>query len=295
MNTNLTHSLHRVSGPLFALPAILGLLCFVLLPFALSVGMAFTNLRLGSPLPTEFVGLTQFNRVLSDPAFLRALVNNAVFALIVVPFQTIMALALAVLLNQKLKGMVFYRTIFFLPVVFPLSLVSVVWVLILAPGPGGLLNSLLSWLSFGAWGARDFLHDESYALPSIMLTSIWQGMGFQMVILLAGLQAIPQYFYEAAKVDGANLWQQFWHVTLPQLYHTLIFVILITTILTFRLFDQVQIMTQGGPNYATTTVMYEAVTAAFSQLQVAKGAAMTVVLFIIVLTLTWVQRKIVKQ
>jgi multiple sugar transport system permease protein len=282
-------------GWLFVTPALLGVLLFVALPFGLAIGLAFTNLRLGSPLPLEFVGLEQFRRIFSDPAFLHALLNNAVFALVVVPLQTLLALLLALLLNRKLRGLTLFRTLFFMPVVFPLSLVAVVWVLIFAPGPDGMMNALLETVTFGAWQPRDFLHDPLLALPAIMLTSVWQGAGFQMVIILAGLQAIPQELYEAAAIDGASRWRQFWSVTLPQLRNTLIFVVLVTTILAFRLFDQVQIMTQGGPRNATSTAMYEAVQAAFARQQVARGAAITVVLFVIVLLITLLQRRIIKQ
>lgn len=280
---------------LFAAPALFGLLTFVALPFALAFILSLTNLRLGSPLPLEFVGLEQYRRIFTDPAFLHALLNNAVFAIVVVVLQTLAALGLALLLNQKLKGIALIRTLFFMPVVFPLSLVAVVWILIFAPGPNGMLNSLLEMLSFGAWVPHDFLHDPLLALPAIMATSIWQGVGFQMVIILAGLQAIPEQLYEAAAIDGATRWQRFRHITLPQLRNTLIFVILVTTILAFRLFDQVQIMTQGGPLNSTTTAMYEAVRAAFGRQQVARGAAMTVVLFIIVLLVTFLQRRIIKE
>lgn len=279
----------------FALPALLGLLCFVLLPFVLAIVLSFTNLRLGSPLPTEFVGLIQYQRIFSDSAFLHALKNNSLFALIVVPVQTVLALLLALLINQPLRGMVVFRTLFFIPVVFPLSLVAVVWVLLFAPGPHGTLNSLFEFISFGVWQPHDFLHDANWALPAITLTSIWQGVGFQMIILLAALQAIPGELYEAAKVDGANKWQQLIYITIPQLRNALIFVVLVTTILAFRLFDQVQIMTQGGPQHATTTVMYEAVNAAFASQQVAKGSAITVVFFIIVLGLALVQRYVLRQ
>ncbi|MGB5602815.1 MAG: sugar ABC transporter permease, partial [Gammaproteobacteria bacterium] len=180
-------------------------------------------------------------------------------------------------------------------VVFPLSLVSVIWVLLLAPGAQGLFNNLLEFLSLGVWQSRDFLHDTAWALPAIALTSVWQGVGFQMVILLAALQSVPQELYEAASVDGANKRQQLLYITLPQLRNALVFVVLVTTILAFRLFDQVQIMTQGGPQHATTTVMYEAVNAAFASQQVAKAAAMTVVFFVIVLLLTLLQRQLLKQ
>ncbi|MCU7829603.1 MAG: sugar ABC transporter permease [Candidatus Thiodiazotropha sp. (ex Myrtea sp. 'scaly one' KF741663)] len=276
-------------------PALIGLLLFVLLPFLFALLTAFTNLRLGSPLPLEFVELKQFTRIFNDPAFLQALVNNLLFALVVVPIQTALALGLALLLNQGLRGTAIYRTLFFMPVVFPMSLVAVVWILIYAPGPNGMMNNLLDLLSFGQWQPRDFLRDPLLALPAIMLLSIWQGAGFQMVILLAGLQAIPQELDEAAALDGAGRWQRFLHVTLPQLRNPLIFVMLITTILAFRLFDQVQIMTRGGPNNATTTVMYEMVETVFTRQQVARASAMTVVFFLLVLVVTWLQRRLVRQ
>lgn len=291
----MTDSIQRRSGPLFAAPALLGLVVFVAVPFALAVVLAFTNLRLGSPLPTEFVGAEQFRRIFAEPAFVRALLNNTLFALVVVPLQTLLALALALLLHQRLKGRAFFRTLFFAPVVFPLSLVAVVWVLIYAPGPEGMMNGFLRAVTFGAWIPRDFLRDPVLALPAIMLTSIWQGAGFQMVILLAGLQGIPGELYEAAAMDGAGRWGQFQHVTLPQLRNTLSFTVLVTSILAFRLFDQVQIMTRGGPRNATTTVMFEAVQASFGRQQVAKGAAMTVVLFLVVLAITGVQRWVARQ
>lgn len=280
---------------IFSFPALLGLLAFILVPFFMALLLSFTNLRLGSPLPLEFVGVTHYKRIFTDTAFLHALKNNTLFALFVVPVQTTFALMMALFINQPLRGMVFFRTLFFMPVVFPLSLISVVWILIFAPGTEGTLNSLLNWLSFGAWQPRDFLHDPNWALPAIAFVSIWQGVGFQMVILLAALQSIPVELYEAAEVDGAGRLQQFLYITLPQLRNALIFVILVTTILAFRLFDQVQIMTQGGPNNATTTVIYESVNAAFGSQQIARGAAMTTVFFIIVLSLTLLQRYCLKQ
>ena len=283
------------TGTLFALPALAGLLIFVAAPFLLAIGLAFTNLRLGSPLPLEFVGLKNFVRLFDDPAFTRALLNNFTFTVVMVPLQTLLALVLALLLNQPLRGQAVFRALFFMPVIFPLSLVAVVWILIFAPGPSGTLNGFLQYLSFGCWQPRDFLHDPWLALPAIMLTSIWQGVGFQMVILLAGLQGIPQQLYEAASIDGAGRWQTFWNVTLPQLRNTLIFVMLMTTILAFRLFEQVQIMTHGGPRHATTTVMYEAVQAAFTRQQIARGAAITVIFFLLVLVVTAFQRHVARQ
>ena len=285
----------RVAGWLLATPALLGLGLFVALPFALAVGLSFTDLRLGSPLPVEWEGLGQYRHLFTDPGFRRALWNNAVFAAVVVPVQTALALGLALLLDRPLRGMVVFRTLFFLPVVFPMSLVAVVWTLLYAPGPDGLVNAALGALTFGAWEPVDFLHDPDWALPALMVLSVWQGVGFQMVILLAALQGVPAVLHEAAKVDGAGPVRRFWHVTLPQLRNPLIFVALVTAILAFRLFDQVQIMTRGGPLDATTTVMYEAVTAVFERQQVARGAAMTVVFFALVLAVTGIQRLLVRE
>jgi multiple sugar transport system permease protein len=285
----------RERGLALSLPALAGLAAFVVFPFLLAVVFSFTNLRAGSPLPLEFVGLEQYRRVFKDETFLRAMANNGLFALVVVPAQTALAFGLALLLNRAWRGLVVLRTLFFLPVVFPLSLVAVVWILLFAPGPNGTVNALLQAVTFGAWEPRDFLRDPALALPAIMLTSIWQGAGFQMVILLAGLQAIPAQLYEAAAIDGASSWSRFRHVTLPQMRRPLLFVVLVTTILSFRLFDQVQVMTRGGPGDATTTVMYEAVEACFQRQQVARASAMTGILFVLILAITLIQRRLARR
>jgi multiple sugar transport system permease protein len=278
-----------------ASPAMLTLTLFVALPFLLAVGFSVTNLRLGSPLPWEFVGVEQYRRILSDAGFRQALINNLLFAAVVVPVQTTLALAAALLLNQKLRGIALFRAGFFLPVVFPMALIAVVWELIYAPGEMGALNSLLSVVSFGTWEARDFLRDPSLAMPAIMTLSVWQGMGFQMVILLAALQGIPAHLYEAAALDGAGPWNRFLHVTLPQLRNALVFVIMVTTILAFRLFDQVQILTQGGPENRTTTMLFEAVTAAFSRQQIARASAMSVTFFVLVVAITLICRRWIRE
>lgn len=276
-------------------PALLGLLLFVAVPFGVAAALSFTDLRLGSPLPINWVGLRQYVRLWSDETFHRALLNNALFAAGIVPVQTGLALLVALLLNRRLRAMPVFRTLFFMPVVFPMAMVAVVWELIFAPGAGGMLNRFLAMVTFGGWEPRDFLHDPHLALPALMVLSIWQGLGFQMVVLLAGLQAIPDRLYEAARIDGAGRFAQFWHVTLPGLRNPMIFVVTVTTLLALRVFDQVQILTQGGPQDATTTVMYEAVDAAFSRQQVAKACAMTVVFFVLVLAITLTGRLFVRE
>lgn len=285
-------------GWLMSLPAMLGLALFIALPFVIALVTSFTVYKLGAP-SLRFVGLHAYARVLTDPSFLRALVNNATFAAVVVPLQTTLALGLAMLVNQPLKGMPAFRTLFFMPVVFPMALVAVVWQLLYAPATEqgvGVAGGLLSALTFGAWDpATDILHDPRFALPAIILLSLWQGVGFQMVILLAALQGIPKTLYEAAAIDRASSWAQFRHVTLPQLKNALIFVALVTTILAFRLFDQVQILTQGGPLDSTTTVMVEAYKAAYVKGQVGRASAMTVIFFLIVLGIVLLQRRWVRQ
>jgi multiple sugar transport system permease protein len=283
------------AGLLMAAPAMAGLAAFVLVPFVLAFGLALTDLRLGSPLATRFAGLDQFARVLTDPVFLRALLNNALFAAVVVPVQTGLALLIALALDRPLYAMPVLRTLFFLPVVLPFVVVAVVWELIFAPGPAGPANALLGLATLGHWVPVDWLHDTRFALGAMAVLSVWQGVGLQMVILLAGLQAIPRTLYEAARVDGAGALATFRHVTLPGLRNVLVFVVTVTTILAFRLFDQVRILTRGGPEDATTTALYEAVAAAFDRQQVAVGSAMTVVWFVGVLAVTAGVRKIARR
>ncbi|MET7782325.1 sugar ABC transporter permease [Streptomyces mirabilis] len=289
-----------VHGLLMSTPAVAGLIAFVGVPFGYAVVLSFYNVRLGSPLAPSFFGLEQYRRLFTDPdlsgPFLRALLNNLTFAVVVVPLQTGLALALAILLNRKLRAIGLFRSFFFMPVVFPMALVAVIWRLILSRSDQGMLNSALHAVSFGHWGAFDWLGDSATAMASIIVLSVWQGVGFQMVILLAGLQQIPTELYEAAELDRATRWQQFRHVTLPGIRGTLVFVAMLTSVLSFRVFDQVYVLIRGGglDEDATRTVMYQAVTTAFDQNNIGQASAITVVFFLIVVALTLVQRRVVR-
>ena len=281
---------------LILLPALLGLVLFLVGPFVLAVCLGFTNYRLNSPLPTRWVGLANYELLFGEPKLVRALLNNLTFAAVVVPVQTAMALGLALLVDRSLRGMSVFRTCFFLPVVYPMALVSAVWALIFAPGEVGVANHLLHVVSFGAWDtSTDFLRNEGLALPAIMVMSIWQGVGFQMVVMLAGLQGIPAVLYESAALDGAGAFRRFRHVTLPELRNAIIFVMMITTIFALRLFDQVWILTQGGPNDATSTMLYEAYTASRERNQIGPAAAITVVFFVTVCSVALLQHLLVRQ
>ncbi|HZD56490.1 MAG TPA: sugar ABC transporter permease [Anaerolineales bacterium] len=280
---------------IFSAPAIILLIVFLVIPFIMAIGLAFTDQRLipNPNLPTQFVGLRNFVRMFADEAFRRGLLNNFYFVIVVVPVQTALALFLAILINQKLRGMNFYRTIYFAPVVTSMVVVAIVWTFLY--NQDGLINSFLSAISFGALGPYDWLRNTKLVFPAIMVLSIWQGAGFQMVIYLAGLQEIPTDLYEAADVDGANKIQQFFYVTWPQLRNTTIFVVLATTILAFKLFDQVKVMTNGGPQNASMTTMLYVIEQGWGQLKVGYASAVSVVFFLIVLVVSLLQRRFLRE
>lgn len=337
---------------LMSVPALIGLALFVVLPFVLAIVFSFTDQRLLSPNPSEFVGLRNYDRLLAvtvvpieaerdaagqplreadgspqfprlrslarknpayegyrevasidaggtrytlaakDPLFWRGLGNIVLFVLLVVPLQCGAALGCALLINQKLPGMTFFRTIFFSPVVISMVVISIVWTF-LYDRQFGLVNQLLSALSFGAIPPIDWLGDPATAMIAIVIMSAWQGMGFQMVIFLAGLQGIPKDLYEAASLDGANAWQQFRNVTLPGLRNTTVFILTATTMQAFALFTQIDVMTQGGPDDATVTVMYNAVRTGFREQDIAYGSTITVVFFLIILGIAFMQRRLI--
>jgi len=289
------------SGVLMALPAVAGLITFMAVPFIAAIGLSLFSVHVNSVRPTRFVGLDQYIRLFTDPVisgvFLRSLVNNLLFAVVVIPVQMGLALLLAVLLNRKLRGIAFFRTFFFMPVVFPLALVAVIWRLILDRSSDGLLNSSVHVITGGLVPAQDWLGSSATALGSVILLSIWQGVGFQMVIILAGLQEIPEERYEAARLDRANAWQQFIHITVPGIRNTLIFVALITTIMAFRVYDQVYILirTAGANENATQTVLYQATNSLSSDDNLGRASAISVFLFAVVVVITLIQRRLLRQ
>lgn len=278
---------------LFSTPALLLLFVFLFVPFLMAFGLAFSDQRLvpNPSLPTQYVGLRNFSRMFQDETFFRAVFNNFLFALIVVPLQTSLALLLAILINQKLKAMNVFRTIYFSPSVITMVVVSVIWTFLYNPGEG-LINEIIQTVSFGTLGPYDWLNNPDLAFPAIILLSVWQGIGFQMIVYLAGLQEIPDFLYESAQIDGATKLQQFFYITLPQLRNTTIFVVITTTILAFRLFTQVWVMQgpTGHPQGSTMTMMVYTVNQGFRQGKIGYASAITVTFFIIVLGVSLLQR-----
>ena len=241
------------------------------------------------------IGGRQYAVIAKDPLFWKALLNNFYFALLVVPIQTILALLLAIMVNQKLPFRNVFRTLYFSPVVTAMVIIAVVWKFLYNPD-FGLINEMIKFVTAGQVKGFDWLQSPKMAMPAIIVMSIWQGVGFQMVIFLAGLQDIPEDLYEASGIDGANLFQQFRFVTLPMLRNTTIFVVLTTTILAFRLFDQVNVMTpDGGPKETTATMVWYAIRRGWTQNEVGYASAISVVFVGIVLIVSLIQRVVVKS
>ncbi|NTJ66345.1 sugar ABC transporter permease [Agrobacterium rhizogenes] len=275
-------------------PACILVSVFLLAPFLSSFRLALTNERLiPRPVPTRFVGLENFENVLTDADFWTAMWNVFRFTIMVLPVQCGLALALALLLNQKLPFRNFFRGMFFLPAITSMAVVCTVWGT-LFQYPSGPLNQIVGLLTFGRAQPIDWLGDPHWAMPSIVLLSAWQAYGFQMVVYLAGLQNIPTSLYEAAQLDGANVWNRFWHVTLPGLRQTNVFVLIITTIQAFKLFVQVNILTQGGPRGTTDTVVQYMFNAGFVNQRLGYGSAVSILLFLIVLTISLLQRYVTR-
>ncbi|GGW74914.1 MULTISPECIES: carbohydrate ABC transporter permease [Streptomyces] len=276
-----------------AAPAVVLLIVFLVVPVVLAFALAFTDARLVSPTPARFVGLRNFRLLFDDPVFYKSLRNTAYFAAVVVPLQAGLALVLALLVNAKVRGVNFFRTVYFLPVVTSMVVVSLLWTFLYRQD--GLVNRVISALTLGHVDGPDWLGNPDTAMPAVILMSVWQGVGFHMVIWLAGLQTIPAELYEAADLDGATRWHRFRHVTWPGLRATRTFVLVTITIAAFSLFTQIRVMTQGGPLDSTTSVVYQAVHAGYDQQQTAYAAAISLVFFVLVLSVSLVQRFLTRE
>ncbi|PVE75431.1 carbohydrate ABC transporter permease [Microbacterium testaceum] len=275
-------------------PAAVLLLLFLIVPVLLAFTLSFTNARLISPNPPRFVGLDNFFRAFTaDPVFLQSALNTFLFALVVVPVQAGLGLFLAVLVNQRLRGTTFFRVVFFIPVVTSIVVVSILWRFMYQSD--GLINSMIDAVTFGALKGADWLNDPSTALGAIIVLSIWQAVGFHMIIWLAGLQTIPEELYEAARMDGASRWRQFTNVTWPGLRPTMVFVLVTITIAALGLFVQVDVMTQGGPLNSTSTVVFHAVRKGYEQQEIGYAAAISLLFFVAVLIIALIQRWLTRE
>lgn len=274
-----------VAGWIFILPALLGTLVFIIIPVFCSFGLSFTKWDLLNPI--EFVGLQNYKEIFNEPVFLKILINTIVFAISTSIFGVIIPLILAAILNSKIRGSEFFKSAYFLPFITPMIVIGVVWEWIFDPNIG-ILNSVfhlhINWL-----------YDTNFAMPALIIVSVWKLIGYNMIIFLAALSGISQSLFEAAKIDGAGVIETFKNVTIPMLSPTIFFVVIITAISSFQVFDLIYVMTQGGPLDSTNVLVYSIYKNAFEYFNIGKASATAYVLFLIILVLTLFQWKFRKK
>lgn len=269
---------------LFILPALAGTIVFIIIPVICSFGLSFAKWDLINPI--RFAGLANYREIFTEPLFFKIFMNTIVFALSTSVFGIIIPLILACILNSKIRGSEFFKTAYFLPFITPMIVIGIIWEWIFDPNIGLLSNVLnlhINWL-----------YDINFAMPALIIVSVWKLIGYNMIIFLSSLSGISNSMFEAAKIDGANAYQTFKNVTVPLLSPTIFFVVIITAISSFQVFDLIYLMTQGGPLDSTNVLVYAIYKNAFEYFNIGKASAIAYVLFVIILILTlcqWSLRK----
>lgn len=280
----------RVAAYIFVAPAVILLIAFLVVPMIYTVYFSGFKYQIMRPDAMKFIGLENYQKLFSDKNFWLALKNTVYFTVIVVPCQCVLALALALLVSKKFRGVAVFRTMYFAPQLTSMVVISVLWSVLYNANPNtGLINSIL--VSLGMSPIK-FLSDASTAMNSIIFMSAWQGAGYQMMIFLAGLQGIPRDQYEAASVDGATKFKQFLYITIPGLKGTIKYVIMITMIQAMKLFTQPYIMTQGGPKNSTKTLVYYIYTQGFQKGNFGYACSIAAVFFVIVVCMSMAIKKV---
>lgn len=259
---------------------------FMLLPMGMAAVISLTDYAIIGD--TTWVGWENYARILDDAFFWTALRNTARYTLMYVPLGLVVALGTALLLNRSYRAVRLFRTLFYIPVVSSTVATATIWYWLLNPQKG-LLNVALGW--FGIDGPR-WLYDSQWAMTAIVLMSVWAGFGTNMIIFLGGLQGVPGDLYEAARLDGANLWQQFRYVTLPSLTRTTFLVSTLLIIGAFQVFDQAYVLTKGGPGNSTVTMVYYIYNKGFGSLEMGYASALSFVLFLIILVFSLVNARL---
>ncbi len=273
---------------LFIAVPVIWTLVFMFIPMLVSLVWSFMNYD--GLHPPEFVGLGNYIQLITkDPVFLKALRNTTVFVLLGMSIGPTLGLLTALLLNQKVRFQAFFRTAYFLPVMTSMVVVSTIWIMLY--NRQGLLSTFLTSLGIGRIG---FLSDPNWALFSIIIASVWQGFGFETVVFLASLQSIPQEYYEAAIMDGANAPQCFWYITLPSLRPVILFVYIYGIIGSYQVFDQIYVMTKGGPLYTTSSLVYYLFTK-FRDLRLGYASAIAYILFAILVIFSFIQYRYLSE
>ena len=267
------------------LPALLGTLIFIIIPVISSFGLSFCSWDLLNPI--DWIGLKNYTDILSNGLFYKILLNTVVFALSTSILGVIIPLILASILNSKIRGSEFFKCAYFLPFITPMVVIGIIWTWIFDPEIG-LLNNVLHI-------HINWLYDSQFAMAALIIVSVWKLIGYNMIIFLSSMSAISNSMYEAAKIDGANAYQTFMNVTMPLLSPTIFFVIIITAISSFQVFDLIYLMTEGGPFDSTNVLVYDIYKNAFEYFNVGKASAIAYILFLIILVLTLVQWNLRKK
>ncbi|MEU8221202.1 sugar ABC transporter permease [Kribbella sp. NPDC048915] len=276
----------RRAGLLMVLPALLHAIIWIGIPLVAAVVLSFTSYDVLTP--PRFIGLENFRDLLGDDVFRRAVLNTSVYTFFTVPVAMAIALLIALMLNTKLTGRAIFRTAIFIPQVTATIAVALVWLWIYDPR-SGLANTVLSFLGLSG---PNWLSSTDWAMPAVIAVGIWQGIGLKMLIYLAALQSLPGELYEAASVDGASKVRQFFSLTVPLLKPATFFVFVTSVIGAFQSFDQVYILTDGGPANSTTMMTYEIYKSAFREFRMGYACAQSLVLFALLLVLTLANRRI---
>jgi multiple sugar transport system permease protein len=273
-----------VTAWLFLAPALVVLAAFTLYPMLQAAYLSLTNYNLIRA--AEWVGLDNYVELFRDPSFWNAFGNTILYAVVVTPVTVVLALALAVFLNRQFAGRGFVRTAIFLPFIVSLGIIAIAWTFLLDPNIG-----LISyWLSqVGIVAEQGLLSDPQTAMIAVMFVGVWKNVGFYMVMYLAGLQSIPEELHEAARLDGANAWQRFRRVTLPLLSNQTMLVSVMALIATLQAFDQIYVMTHGGPFFKTETLVMLIYREGFKELRFGYGASISMVLLVFVFLLSMLQ------
>ncbi len=277
------------TGYLMTTPYWIHFALFMAYPLVFSFILVFNEWDIYTPM--QWVGLHNFIRLFSDDRFIQSLVNTLYFLIIHIPLQIAIALFFAVLLNQKIRARGFFRAVYFLPVVISGVVIAVLWQQLYSEETG-VLNMLIMKMGLPK---VPWLSSPEWAMPSIAIMATWKNVGFYIVLFLAGLQTIPTYLYESAKIDGANEWQQFWSITLPMLNPTVILVMILSTIGGFSLFIEPYIMTGGGPMNRTLSAMLYIYKQAFYFNRMGYAATLGFFFAFIILAVVLVQRKVVDR
>lgn len=281
---------NSIIGMAFFGPALVLLTIFLFLPMLLTFGFSFTDYFALNPELTHFVGLENYMDIFKDDLFVQSFFNTVKFVVIIVPLQCGGALLLALAINRSAHCKKYFKVAFFIPVVMSLAVVSTLWMQIYSPE--GILNTLLMKAGIDA---QPFIYSADQALPSIAIMSVWQGVGYQMIIFLGGLQNINPALYEAAEMDHASGWQKFKDITLPELKPLCVFVFITVTIGAFRMLVQPMVMTGGGPDHSTYTIVYDIYETGTVNWEMGLASTMAIVFTVFVVILTIIQNVLTKD